>query len=272
MTRQHMVMDDDFADSGKDTAVQKAMKLMRVLLSSETPRQLVDLSAHLDLPKPSVHRLLGQLEDIGFVQRDLSGRAYTVGPELLALAVDALATMARRPPVRDIMRELVERVRESCNLAILHGNDVLYLERVECDWPLRMQLQAGSRVPIHCTASGKLLLAHLAPAKRRKFLQSLRLDKYTANTITSVDALEAELEEIAETGVSINREEYHLGLIGVAVPVKRSGGQTAAALAVHAPIFRLSAEAARETVPYLRRAAERIAEAAGLLKDEGQTP
>ena len=189
MAPQHMVMDDDFANSGKGTAVQKAMKLMRVLLSSETPQQLVDLSAHLDLPKPSVHRLLGQLEDIGFVQRDLSGRAYTVGPELLTLAVDALATMARRPPVRDIMRELVERVRESCNLAILHGNDVLYLERVECDWPLRMQLQAGSRVPIHCTASGKLLLAHLGTAKQRKFLQALRLEKYTANTITSAAAL-----------------------------------------------------------------------------------
>jgi DNA-binding IclR family transcriptional regulator len=252
------------ADGGKGSAVQKAMKLMRALLASETALQLSELSEQIALPKPSVHRLLAQLEEIGFVQRDLSGRAFTAGPELLTLAVDALATMARRPPVRDIMRDLVERVRESCNLAILHDNQVLYLERVECDWPLRMQLQAGSRVPIHCTASGKLLLAYLNPLQRRRILLDLHLEKFTKNTITSVGALEAELEEIAATGVSMNQEEYHLGLIGLAVPVLRGDGQAAAALAIHAPVFRMSPEAAREAVPQLRKAATRIAEAAGL--------
>jgi DNA-binding IclR family transcriptional regulator len=260
--------DDGFAEGAKGTAVQKAMKLMRALLASETPLQLAELSDQAAMPKPSAHRLLGQLEEIGFVQRDLSGRGFTVGRELLTLAVDALATMARRPPVLDIMRGLVDRIRESCNLAILHGNEVLYLERVECDWPLRMQLQAGSRVPVHCTASGKLLLAHLSPVKRRRLLQSLKLEKFTANTITDADALEDELREIRRNGVSINREEYHLGLVGVAVPVLRADGQAAAALAIHAPVFRMSVEAARETVPHLREAAQRIAAISGLSEKE----
>lgn len=257
--------DEDLIEAGgKGTAVQKAMKLMRALLTGDAPLHLVDLSDQVGLPKPSVHRLLAQLEEIGFVQRDLSGRGFIAGPELLAMAVDALGSLARRAPVRDILRDLVDEIRESCNLAILHDGEVLYLERVECDWPLRMQLQAGSRVPLHCTASGKLLLATLAQPRRRKILQSLRLEKYTANTITSMAALEAELREIARTGVSINREEYHLGLIGVAVPVQRRDGHTVAALAVHAPVFRMNADAARETVPVLRRTALRIAEAFGL--------
>ncbi|NJM35380.1 MAG: hypothetical protein HC850_12480, partial [Rhodomicrobium sp.] len=92
-------------------------------------------------------------------------------------------------------------------------------------------LQAGSRVPIHCTASGKLLLAYLSPVKRRRLLQSLKLEKFTANTITSIDILEAELQGIRKAGLSINREEYHQGLVGVAVPVLRADGQAAAALA-----------------------------------------
>lgn len=258
---------DDFQDSAKTTAIQKAFRLIQAIAASDEPLQLSDLAQQLDMPKPSVHRLLSQLEEVGVIGRDLAGKGYTVGPTWLRLAVDALAVWARRPAVRGVMRKLVDRVRESCNLGVLHDHEVLYLERVECDWPLRLQLQAGSRVPIHCTASGKLLLAQASSRNRRTLLAGLHLQQYTPNTLTAPELLEAECKAIRASGISINREEYHLGLIGVAVPVRRNDNSVVAALAIHAPSFRMSVEMALKHVPLLQAAASDIASEADL--DDG---
>jgi DNA-binding IclR family transcriptional regulator len=222
------------------------------------------LAEQLDMPKPSVHRLLSQLEEVGVVSRDLAGKGYTVGPVWLRLAIDALTVRARQPAVRGIMRKLVDQVRESCNLAVLRDHEVLYLERVECDWPLRVQLQAGSRVPIHCTASGKLLLAQMSSRNRRKLLAGLHLQQFTHNTLTDPELLEKECKTIRASGISINKEEYHLGLIGVAVPIRRSDSAVVAALAIHAPSFRMSVETALDYVPLLQEAAAEIASETGL--------
>jgi DNA-binding IclR family transcriptional regulator len=255
------------ADDGKSgTALQKATKLLQAIAAAGSPSQLAELADAVGLPRPSVHRLLSQLEEVGMVRRDLSGKNYEIGPTWVRLAVDGLSNTARRPPIQDIMRQLVDRVRESCNLGILREHEVLYIERVECDWPLRLQLQAGSRVPLHCTASGKLFLAHMNPSKRHKLLGSLRLERYTGNTITEREALEAECERIRSDGLSINREEFHLGLIGVGVPVLGREGQLVAALAIHAPIFRMNVAAAEANVPLLRDTAQKIASEAGLFE------
>jgi DNA-binding IclR family transcriptional regulator len=137
---------------------------------------------------------------------------------------------------------------------------VIYLDRVEARWPLRLHLEPGSRVPLHCTASGKLFLAHLPAARRRGVLAALELSAFTPHTITDRAVLERELAAIAQTGHSMDREEFLLGLIAVAVPVKDSSGATLAALACHAPSARLSLERALGFLPILERAAHRLAE------------
>ncbi len=246
------------------TAIQKAFRLMHALFSAPSPPQLTELAEQLDMPKPSVHRLLNQLEEVGAVQRDLAGRGYTVGPAGVRLGVEALSARMRQPQVRAIMRRLVDQIGESCNLSILNDDEVLYLERVECDWPLRMQLSAGSRVPVHATASGKLFIAQLTARQRRKMLEGLRLEKFTPNTITEPEAIEAECAAIRACGYSINREEYHLGLIGVSTPIFGKTGAVVATVSIHAPVFRMSADAALGHLPLLQQAAEEIAEEAGL--------
>ena len=253
---------DEFEGTGRTSGIQKVIRLMQALTALDEPQSLADLADRLEMPRPTVHRLLAQLEDAGVAQRDLGGKGYTAGPIWLRLAVDALATRARQPLVRGIMRKLVDTIGESCNLGILQNLEILYLERVECDWPLRMQLQAGSRVPLHCTASGKLMLAQMKPRQRARLFDGLRLERFTNKTFVDPAALDRECEAIGVSGVSVNREEYHLGLIGVAVPVMRSNGTAVAALAVHAPSFRMSVEAALDHVPILREAAREIAVAA----------
>ncbi|WJR75856.1 IclR family transcriptional regulator [Bradyrhizobium sp. NP1] len=254
---------DDDQDT-KITAIQKAVRLLQAIVSADQPPALADLSEQVALPKPTVHRLLLQLEEVGFVQRDLSGRAYTVGATWLRLSVDALAVRARQPIVHGIMQRLVDTVRESCNLAVLQNQEVLYLERVECDWPLRVQLHAGSRVPIHATASGKLLIAQMSEKNRKALLRSVRREKFTDNTIVDLDQMEEECRIIRENDLSINKEEYHRGLIGVAVPVRRADNSVIATLSIHAPSFRMSVETALSYVPLLKKSAAEIVAELGL--------
>jgi DNA-binding IclR family transcriptional regulator len=255
-------IDDD--QDGKMTAIQKAVRLLQAIAAAEEPQSLADLAEQSAMPKPSVHRLLLQLEDVGFVQRDLSGRGYTVGATWLRLSVDALAVQARQPIVRGIMQKLVDQVKESCNLAVLQNHEVLYLERVECDWPLRMQLQAGSRVPIHATASGKLLIAQMSEKNRRALLNSVHREKFTDNTIVGLDEMEEECRLIRKNDLSMNKEEYHRGLIGVAVPMRRSDDTVIATLSIHAPSFRMSVETALSYAPLLKKSASEIIAELGL--------
>ena len=130
-----------------------------------------------------------------------------------------------------------------------------YLDRVEATLPLRVAFQKGSRVPAHCSASGKLFLAMMSPAKREKLLNTLTLDRYTQNTLTDPSALKDELSRIRRQGYAFDDEESLSGLSCIAVPITdKTGRDCIAALALQAPIVRLSSNNAAERLPALRAA------------------
>jgi DNA-binding IclR family transcriptional regulator len=160
---------------------------------------------------------------------------------------------------RAILQRIADETEETCNLTAVDGIDVVYLDRVESRWPLRVDLSPGSRVPLYCSASGKLFLSRLPPAKRRTLLQSLPLKAYTERTFVDVDGLEAELDRIRATGVGTDNEEYLAGLVCVAVPVVDRSDRHIATIALQAPSVRFPLERAMECVPLLRRAAGTMA-------------
>ena len=157
-----------------------------------------------------------------------------------------------------MLAALVAQVGETCNFTTLDGTEVLYIDRVEAQWPLRLTLDVGSRVPLHCTASGKLFLAHLPEAQRDTLIERLPLEPMTPNTLVSAEALKAECARIVQQDCSYDREEFMAGLIAVAVPVRDPEGRVRAAIAVHGPTARLSVAQARAALPALRHAAERM--------------
>jgi DNA-binding IclR family transcriptional regulator len=134
---------------------------------------------------------------------------------------------------------------------------------VESEWPLRLQLPIGTSVPLHCTASGKLFLSTLTPAARAAVLRSLTLEARGPNTLTDRAALGAALDEIRKTQVGTDDQEFLEGMVAVAVPVTDAAGRFFAALAVHAPLMRMTIEQARSHVPVLREAAAQLAELGG---------
>jgi DNA-binding IclR family transcriptional regulator len=154
----------------------------------------------------------------------------------------------------------VQELGETCNITTLSGGEVLYLDRVETSEPLRFHLGAGSRVPVHCSASGKLLVGQLAEATRRKLLSHAPLEQFTETTIVDFDALEEEVALSRARGYAVDAEEFIQGLVCFAVLVPGSKGRSSQCVAVQGPSMRLSVDDADRVLPALRRAAEALRE------------
>src|SRR4029077_13756017 len=150
-------------------------------------------------------------------------------------------------------------ITETCNLAVLRKGALVYLDRVEAPWPLRLHMpEGGAELPPHCCASGKLLLAHLPAPERQGLLELLPLERLTERTITDRAVLESELDRIVSVGYAVDNEEYVLGVACVAVPVRNRGGEVIASLAVQGATARLPLMRAIEFIPRLRAAATEI--------------
>ena len=150
----------------------------------------------------------------------------------------SLAVQMRSPARatrRAILARLVEEIGETCNFTMLDGAEALYVDRVETSENVRLNMQPGSRVPLHCTASGKLFLAHLPRPQARALLGTGPLKRYTERTVTSLELLERELRKIRGTGIGVDTGEYLVGSVCLAVPVLDSRGVVCAAAAVPGP-------------------------------------
>ncbi len=239
-----------------DTPTMRLIALLEVIASKDEFVTLQGLVEETGLPKPTLHRMLHQLESARLLQREHDGRSYGTGARLRRLAENLLLNDTAHSARRAVLRRLKDEVGESCNITALSGGDVLYLDRVETAAPLRFYLHPGSRVPAHCSASGKLFLAQMTPAQRTRVLGPGPLQRYTPNTITEPEALERELAKVRAEGYALDDEEFLPGLVCIAVLVPAAdGGRSNVGLAVQAPIMRLTAAQAVGVLPVLRRAA-----------------
>jgi DNA-binding IclR family transcriptional regulator len=246
------------AAASDGSAAGRSLSVLSLLASEGRPLSLADLAARLRLPKATAHRICEQLVDAGYLARDVGERSFSAGPALHRLALDTLNRGIVRGLRHDVLAELVERIGETCNFTTLDGARVLYIDRVEAAWPLRLTLDVGSHVPLHCTASGKLFLAMMSDQAREDVLAGLTLPRMTPRTITSAKALRLECADIAKAGYACDRAEFIAGLIAVAVPVLDGAGSVRAAIAVHAPEARMSLRRAVGQLAAMRTAAKRM--------------
>lgn len=244
--------------AGAETPALRLIGLLEVVALHQRPFTLQDLVEQTGWPKPTVHRMLQQLESAGLLQREGDGRHYGTGVRLRRLAENLLLHGTRHGARHAVLRALVEEVGESCNLTALAGSEVVYLDRVETAAPLRFYLQPGSRVPVHCSASGKMLLSQFTPAQRQRLLGHAPLTAYTAKTITDFERLEQEIRRVRRDGYAIDDEEFLPGLVCVAVLVPAPDGRSNLCVAAQAPVMRLTPDKALRLLPALQRAAEAL--------------
>lgn len=244
----------------RETPTLRALSLLEFLVAADRPLSPAEILQGFDAPKASLHRMLTALVAGGLVVREPGPRnIYTVGPRLARLGLAIVTRSGPKQLRHAVLTKLVEDIGETVNVTVLHESSILYLDRIEAPWPLRLDLQPGSRVPLHCSASGKLLLAALPRNQRSALMQQLRLERFTANTITSMGLLEAELDRCVELQIGVDNEEFIAGISCVAVPIYGADGQVIAALAVHAPAVRSPLSRSLSLVPQLRRAAIELA-------------
>lgn len=253
------------SDVSAASSTLRAFALLEQIATSDESLSLEELTRASGLPKPTVHRILQLLMRGGLVERQSLDRRYVAGRRLCALSLAVQMRSPRRSERRAILARLVETIGETCNFTMLDGNEVVYVDRVETSAGVRLHMNAGSRVPLHCTASGKLLLSSLPPAQVRRLLGSGPLPRYTDRTITDIAVLERELAKIRASSVGTDVGEYLVGSVCLAIPVRDSQGRMCAAIAVHGPAPRMTLKKGHGFLPAMRRAADVIA--ATLLPD-----
>jgi IclR family transcriptional regulator, acetate operon repressor len=241
----------------------RAFSVVELIAKAEAPVSLDELTQLSGLPKPTVYRILGLLMRGGVVAREAFDKRYFVGPRLESIALRVQMHSSARAWRHSILERLVEEIGETCNFTMLDGHDVVYLDRVETSSPVRLHMDAGSRVPLHCTASGKLFLSQMTPAQLRRAVGGGPLKRYTDRTITSFDALERALKKIRAEGFSTDIGEYLEGSVCLGVPVHDRAGRVCAVVAVHGPAPRMTLKTGLEYLPALRRAAKALSETFG---------
>ncbi len=243
-----------------DTPTLRLFGLLEAIAAKDQYFSLQSLVDETGLPKPTLHRMLQQLESASLLERSSDGRLYGTGLRLRRLAENLLLNDTAHGARHAVLRNLVNEVGESCNLTALSGSDVIYLDRVETAAPLRFYLHPGSRVPVHCSASGKMFLSEMTPAQRQRLLAHAPLEAYTPKTLTQMDALEAEIKQVKRQGFALDNEEFLPGLLCLAMRVPSAQGRSNLCIAVQAPMMRLTVDKALKLLPALQRAVEALSQ------------
>ena len=238
--------------------VIKALRLLECIANTHEPTALADLSRALKLPKPTTYRLAKVLEGVGFVRKDPLTLRYRVGPAFEEVALSGLRHSAAHGTRRMLMHGLAERLGVRVNLVVLKAGNLSFVQWVESTAPLRVDITGDTPMPVHCSASGKLLLAFGPIELREGVFRSSPFRSYTKNTITNAHALGRELERIRRRGYSMDDQELLPGVNCLAVPVHNRVGHTVAGLAVMAPVASHPLEKLRRCLPDVSACAARI--------------
>lgn len=239
----------------RGSTIQRVLDILETVAASTRPLSATEINEVLDLPKATAHRLCTELEARGYLLKRINGKSYVPGNRLHEVAVGVLANARFSATRHAILTSLSERVGETCNIAYPDGLYMAYSDRVETKAPLRLQFPIGMRVPLYCTAGGKLYLSTLPKARRKAIVKKLKLEPRAKNTITDPGRLLEQIEHINRSEVSIDNEELYDDVIAIAVPIKDRQDRFYSSIAIQAPISRISADDSEKYLPLLREAA-----------------
>ena len=251
------------------STVLHALQVLEFLAES-SEAGVSEISRAIGLAPSTTHRLLAALASREFLQQNPKSRKYQLGVKIFQLGSSVANRFGIRQAALVNMEKLSAESGETVNLGVLNRTEVVYMEKILNDDPIRVELQVGHSVPAHCTAMGKAMLAFQPPEKLEEIIASIRFEKRTGTTITDVETLRRELAAIQSQGYSIDDGELIEGIKCIAAPVVLSAKGAVAAISIAGPSFRLNAERVGALVPMIRKAADetskfiRLASSGGL--------
>lgn len=219
-------------------SVERAAAVLRSFTDADAELGVTTISGRLGLHKSTVSRLLSTLEHAGFVEQNPQTGKYRLGLGLITLAGVALERMDLRRIAQPFLEDLAEFTQETINITVLDRDECVNIERVASPQPIRHAGWLGRRTPLHCTATGKVLLAYMTPEERYAVLPS-SLPRFTERTITHRPTLEKALQAVREQGYGIAHEELEEGLSAIAAPIFDHAGQVDATVSISGPTYRI---------------------------------
>ena len=244
---------------GSIQVIERMMTLLDALAASPEPASLKHLASVTELHPSTAHRILGAMTAARFVERQDAG-TYRLGIRLLELGNLVKSRINVREVAQPFMQTLHEAIGEAINLGVRHDDEIVYIERTSSGRSLvRVVYLVGGRAPLHLTSLGKLFLAADAPQEIRDYARRTGLPGKTPRSLTTLAALEKELDKVRRHGIAFDDEEAEIGLKCVAAPIFDDEGKIVAALSVSAPAERHDPD----WVIKIRKTADEISHALG---------
>ncbi|MFH1567734.1 MAG: IclR family transcriptional regulator, partial [Gemmatimonadota bacterium] len=248
--------------SGTIQALDRGLMVLEALAASAGDASLSQLAAQFPWHKSTTLRLLNTLVQHGQAERDPESSRYRLGLGILRLSSALGRRLDLRERAREPVRKLADRARETAHLAILDRGEAVVLEQAETAERIRIITYIGMRMPCHCTALGKALLAFLPKEELDRQCDSRALERYTDRTIVDPKELRLHLAEVREQGYAFDDEESYAGMSCLAAPVRDRDGRVVAAVGISGPSGRMHS-------PKYEGAVRAVMEAAGQVSERG---
>lgn len=243
-------------------AVERALQILSCFNDENPVRGVSEIAQAVGLHKATTHRIVVTLLNYGYLERADDDQRYRLGLRLVGLGFKVIRRMDLRREAIPYMTHLVEHWDEICDLSIFDQGEVFYVEVLRGSHALTISAVIGQRLPSHCTATGKLFLAHL-PDEELDSILSNPIRAYTRNTITSQDMLNQHLESIRRQGYSLDDEEFEEGIRAIAAPIRNHTGDIIAAVSIPGPTNRMTDDRISQIIPELIDTAQKISRRMG---------
>jgi DNA-binding IclR family transcriptional regulator len=243
------------SDRGKLDSVRNAARLLKQFSYRERELGVSELARRLGLGKSTAHRLVATLAAEHLLEQNRETGKYRLGLAIYDLGASVSAHFALHEAALPSMAQLRNTTGETVHLAVLDGREVVYIDRLDSPDSVRLFLEVGRRMWAHCTATGKVLLAHVPEDRLERLLAGWELKDRTPSTITDHHRLRDELRQVRRRGWAQNRHESEIGLLSVGAPVRNAMGDVVAAMSVAGPARRMDPAMDRITMELLEAAA-----------------
>ena len=243
------------------SAVERGFRVVeRLALVSSASLEELSRSAHL--AKPTTYRFLLTLRNLGYVRKD-DGDRWFLTMKLFAVGSKALDHIELPKVARPIAERLSADLGETVHMGVLDEGEALYVLKIESKYTIRMYSRVGKKIPLYCTAIGKVLLADLPEDERKAAIAEMKLVPFTPHTIRDGEALEKELERVRAEGFAVDAEEHEEGVACIAAPIRDHSGRAVAAMSMSWPTFRFDEERRAECRERIMAAAAEISSVLG---------
>jgi len=245
----------------KNITVVKSLDVLNLFIQHTklTFNEIVDL---LGAPKTSVHRMVGSLETMGFLQKDSEGR-YLLGLRFLQFGQLVAERLDIREIAFPIMKELRDEVKEAVHLIIKDGNEAIYIEKLDTPHPVRLYTQVGRRAPLYAGACSRIILSYLDKEEQERYLIETELAAIGTGTITDKELLRQSLAEAREAGYTISYSELENETVAIAAPIFDHTGSLAAGLSIAGPESRFGNERLPKLIILIKKAAKEVSSQLG---------